>query len=362
MKNLFIVALFFGSACYGQSLGYTPPANAAFLSTDGTTWNPWTSALGSSPLGYQPPAIGLYCQAAANGPWTPCAPTASSSGTVTSVSAGTLPSFLGLTVANPTTTPTLNFTATAIPNSALANASTTINGTAYTLGASGLLSTLIGDATATPSTLTQVTSTNSGSTTGLPAGYGCSIQHSFVSGSNYTATASCTNNVNGTLQAYLSASAPLGSENYAALFTATTTGQNFAGTTQSSGYTTTGQVTATRIAANQIRGQGIAPTCAVGAGAGTGATCSATGFNLAGVVTVNTGTVPTGAAILATLTFSTTQSTAPQACFLQPTNSSAAGNAGMVFTTAPTTTTWTITEAISAPSASSTFTWGYLCI
>jgi len=43
-----------------------------------------------------------------------------SGGSVTGISVGTLPSFLGLTIANPNTTPVLNFTASAIPNSSLA--------------------------------------------------------------------------------------------------------------------------------------------------------------------------------------------------------------------------------------------------
>lgn len=53
---------------------------------------------------------------------TTCTFTGSGSGggSVTNVIAGTLPSFLGLTIATSTSTPTLNFTASAIPNSALA--------------------------------------------------------------------------------------------------------------------------------------------------------------------------------------------------------------------------------------------------
>jgi hypothetical protein len=56
-------------------------------------------------------------------------------GSVTSVIAGTLPTGLGLTIATPTTTPTLNFTLTGIPNSALANGSFTLGSTTIALGA-----------------------------------------------------------------------------------------------------------------------------------------------------------------------------------------------------------------------------------
>ena len=73
---------------------------------------------------------------------TTCTFTGSGSGggSVTNVIAGTLPSWLGLTVATSTTTPTLNFTASAIPNSSLANASTTVNGQTCTLGSTCTIS------------------------------------------------------------------------------------------------------------------------------------------------------------------------------------------------------------------------------
>ncbi len=55
-------------------------------------------------------------------------------GSVSSVTAGTWPSWLTPTVSNSTSTPTIAVTASAIPNSALANASVNINGTACALG------------------------------------------------------------------------------------------------------------------------------------------------------------------------------------------------------------------------------------
>lgn len=59
-----------------------------------------------------------------------------SSGTVTSFGNGTWPSWLIPSVSNPTTTPTESVTASAIPNSALANASVTVNGQTCALGSS----------------------------------------------------------------------------------------------------------------------------------------------------------------------------------------------------------------------------------
>ncbi len=57
-------------------------------------------------------------------------------GGVTSVATGTWPSWLTPTVSNATTTPNLAVTASAIPNAALANSATTINGQSCALGAS----------------------------------------------------------------------------------------------------------------------------------------------------------------------------------------------------------------------------------
>ncbi|CAN5951056.1 unnamed protein product [Sphagnum jensenii] len=58
------------------------------------------------------------------------------SGTVTSFSAGAWPSWLTPTITNPTTTPSIAVVASSIPNSALANSSTTVNGQNCTLGGS----------------------------------------------------------------------------------------------------------------------------------------------------------------------------------------------------------------------------------
>ena len=57
-------------------------------------------------------------------------------GTVTSVGIGTTPSWLNFSVANPNTTPVISVAASAIPNSALANSSTNVNGQTCPLGSS----------------------------------------------------------------------------------------------------------------------------------------------------------------------------------------------------------------------------------
>jgi hypothetical protein len=64
------------------------------------------------------------------------------SGTVTSFAAGTWPAWLTPTVTNAATTPTLAVAASSIPNSALANNATTVNGQSCALGASCTITAL----------------------------------------------------------------------------------------------------------------------------------------------------------------------------------------------------------------------------
>jgi hypothetical protein len=60
---------------------------------------------------------------------------------VTSVATGTWPSWLTPSITNATTTPSLGVVASAIPNSALANSATTVNGTSCALGGSCTIAT-----------------------------------------------------------------------------------------------------------------------------------------------------------------------------------------------------------------------------
>ena len=62
-------------------------------------------------------------------------------------------------------------------------------------------------------------------------------------------------------------------------------------------------------------GNSTAPTIAAGAGAGTIPTVSISGTDLAGTITVTTGTSPTAAGILATITFNTAYGSAPSVVF-----------------------------------------------
>ena len=106
-----------------------------------------------------------------------------------------------------------------------------------------------------------------------------------------------------------------------------------------------------------------APTVANGAGAGTSpGTPAVTGNNNAGVLTVITGTATTASSTLATVTFSGTLGTVPQGCNLMPRNAAAALMDTSVFTTAPSSTSFTVGVGATAVSASTTLVWSYLCL
>ncbi len=105
-----------------------------------------------------------------------------------------------------------------------------------------------------------------------------------------------------------------------------------------------------------------APSIANGAGAGTSpGTPTVTGNNNAGVITVTTGTATPASATLATVTFNGTLGTVPQGCGLTPRNAATTG-VNLFFTTAPTSTAFTIGVGGTAATASTTYSWSYLCL
>lgn len=134
------------------------------------------------------------------------------------------------------------------------------------------------------------------------------------------------------------------------------------GTTQPSGIGSGANTFTAAQTLPQIIGFGSTPTIANGPAAGTlpGAPTVA-GTNLAGIVTIITGTATTPSSTLATITFNGTLASAPQGCALFPRNASAVGEVAMIYTTAPNTTTWTIAVAGSAVPISSTYSWSYSC-
>ncbi len=88
---------------------------------------------------------------------------------------------------------------------------------------------------------------------------------------------------------------------------------------------------------DRLKGGTTAPSAAVGAGAGTGATVSVSGTDLAGEITLTTGTATPDGGVLLTLTFSSAMTSAP---FPQitPANTNAADVTGTWYVTSTTTT------------------------
>jgi hypothetical protein len=94
-------------------------------------------------------------------------------GTVTNVAIGPgWPAWLTPNISNPGTTPSINMTVTAIPNSALANAFTTVNGQTCTLGASCTIVIHPNVVQTTPSRSFGVTYQNTGTGALYVSGYG----------------------------------------------------------------------------------------------------------------------------------------------------------------------------------------------
>lgn len=202
-----------------------------------------------------------------------------------------------------------------------------------------------GDAGSTPTTSQFLTSTNAGATSGIPSGYGCSIMHAFVSGSNYTAVAMCANS-SGAILFYNSPAHALGSEAFIqdGLFSA--------GAFQAT----------TSVATKQFIPTGTVPTMAPGAAAGTSPTCTTvTGTNQSSTLTCQIGTVPT-TGVIATITFSGTLTTAFNHCSVQAMNNNAALFTTAAYTTTPTTTAVTIKTDTTAPTTTQTYIWGMTCM
>lgn len=111
MNRLIFILALLCPAAFGQALGYTPPAYAAYIGASNGSWSAWTSGAGFGSLGFTPPAIGIYCQVSSNSQWTPCLP-----GTATVVKTGTSANTdtagVVTLVNGQTTSPVITFTGT----------------------------------------------------------------------------------------------------------------------------------------------------------------------------------------------------------------------------------------------------------
>lgn len=105
------------------------------------------------------------------------------------------------------------------------------------------------------------------------------------------------------------------------------------------------------------------PTIAAGAGAGTAPTVSVTGTDVNGLVNVTSGTLPTGSAIVATISFSATFSTAPKTVLLTPANANAAALNALTMVWVDSgglgTGSWTINAGATGLGAATAYSWYY---
>jgi len=266
-------------------------------------------------------------------------------GTVTSVS-GTGTALVGVTVNTPTTTPQIILTVPTAPGKSVwGNVSASVAGPAYTTDPQVLTLTAnsVNASTVTAAALlgnaTTATTANN-----LPGGLLGAIPYqsaagttTLLNGSTSSLTAVLTQTGNGTTSAAPGWNAITGTPGFAVFSQSPT----LTGTTNAGAISCTGTVTTPR-----YNPSGLAPTIAIGPGAGTTGTPSvsvlAGSCNASGQVTIVTGAVG-GTGIVATITFNGTVSPAPRTSQISPANGGAATASTLCYSTIPTTTTWTIT-------------------
>ena len=112
----------------------------------------------------------------------------------------------------------------------------------------------------------------------------------------------------------------------------------------------------------QIVAAGSLPTMAPGAAAGSSPTCTTvTGVNKDGTISCTTGSATT-TGVLATVTFNPALAVAPVGCSLTPRTATTTVPAGsVVWTGAPSTTTWTVNVGAVALSTGTNYSWSYNC-
>lgn len=109
------------------------------------------------------------------------------------------------------------------------------------------------------------------------------------------------------------------------------------------------------------------PTIAAGTGAGTSPTIAISGTDVNGVVTLTTGALPTGSAVVATITFSAAYATAPKTVQLLNADVNSAALSGLTMVWVPvvgdtngvTTTTWCLVAGATGLVAATSYKWRY---
>lgn len=109
---------------------------------------------------------------------------------------------------------------------------------------------------------------------------------------------------------------------------------------------------------NHISGSSGTPSIAPGPGAGDGNSVSIAGTDLAGEITITTGTSPAAASVVVTITFSSAYSTAPYIVF-SPSNANSVLTYRQLYVTS-TTTTFVFSTSTYAMGTSTEYKWMYI--
>lgn len=287
------------------------------------------------------------------------------SGTVTSVSA-TGTALVDVSVNTPTTTPQIVLTVPTAPGKSVwGNTQATTAGPSYTTDPQVL--TLTANSVTAPTFTgallgnanTATTATNlPGGTTGGDVPYQSAAgTTSLVTGNITTTLNVLTQTGNATVSAAPAWLPTTGTGNVVRAISPTLTGT----------VTTTAISNSATVSSLRFRPTGAtAPTIAAGAGSGSALNAAvsilAGSNNTVGQITCVTGATPTAGAVIATITFNGSVSPSPMVAMLQAANANAATFMVNVFTTAPSTTTWTITSGTVPLTAALTYIWYYTVI
>lgn len=118
---------------------------------------------------------------------------------------------------------------------------------------------------------------------------------------------------------------------------------------------------------NHIKGTTSAPTIAAGVGAGSSPpTPTINGTDVGGYISLTTGTIPTGSATVATITFNQAYASSPRCIILSGANSTTSALSGVTMVCVPqgsiTTTTFIITSGATGLAAATAYQWYYYII
>jgi hypothetical protein len=116
------------------------------------------------------------------------------------------------------------------------------------------------------------------------------------------------------------------------------------------------------ITAAQFTGSGDAPSAKAGAAAGRASTVTVSGTNMAGVITLTTGTGSSASGTVADIRFRGTLGVAPQGCSLMAREPNAASATTTIYTIAPDTSAWAVNVGRFALSDATTYVWSYVCM